>query len=330
MKKPLLCLLAAAMIFSLAACGSDNAGEGNAGGAVNTISEVTAPAENAPAHEQLFYESDTYLTYARQTADLGVDLQAEYNYGLALAPLSALRLCVEHILWLKGEGETVDDVIGAAPFGSWDDVVAVGLGSPMPFYFEGLVYQVQGMDAEAAACFKQASANPNYAEQDFYYLKAMSIAELYALREAAIEKELAILDEYVPRTTLYAPRTGAEFAPIYHIALMSERLEAYDAISAYDCALNAVMSNPQIPNYYASVVLLGLQTNQADAATEILNEGLWAFPQNGELNYIAATLKAAEGDNESAAAFLQTALADTALSETYAEQCLALQAQIGG
>jgi hypothetical protein len=292
--------------------------------------ESGKPGANAPAHEQLFYESDTYLTYARQTADLGVDLQAEYTYGIALAPVSSLRLCVDNILWLKGEGETVEDVIGAAPYGNWDDIVAVGLGSPMPFYFEGLVYQVQGQDSEADVCYKQAKANPNYTEQDFYYLKSMSVEDLYKIRNTAVEKELAILDEYTPRTTLYAARTGAEFSPVYHMALCSEKLQTDDTVSAYGCALNAVLSNPQIPDYYGSAVLLGLQTEQSDTAAVILNEGLWAFPQNGELNYIAATLKAAEGDNESAKVFLRTALADTEMSGTYKQKCQELQAQIGG
>jgi hypothetical protein len=288
------------------------------------------PGANAPAHEHLFYESDTYLTYARQTADLGVDLQAEYTYGLALAPVSSLRLCVDNILWLKGEGETVEDVIGAAPYGNWDDIVAAGLGSPMPFYFEGLVYQVQGMDSESADCYKKAKSNPIYTERDFYYLKSMSVDELYKIRNTAVEKELAILDEYTPRVALYAARTGAEFAPVYHMALCSEKLDMNDTATAYGCALNAVMSNPQIPDYYGSVVLLGLQAEQGDTAAAILNEGLFAFPKNGELNYIAATLKAAEGDNESAKAFLQTAMADTELSEAYKQKCQALQAQIGG
>ena len=308
-------LLAAAMTFTLAAC---NGGEGGKLGV------------KAPAHEQLFSASDTYLTYARQTADLGVALQAEYTYGLALAPVSSLRLCVDNILWLKGEGEALGDVVGDAPFGNWDDIVAAALGSPMPFYFEGLAYQVQDMDAESAACYQQAKANPHYAEQDFFYLKGMSVEDLYKIRNAALEKELAILDEYMPRTALYATRTGAEFTPVYHMALMSEKLETNDMASAYGCALNAVMSNPQIPDCYASAILLGLQTNQGDAAIDILNEGLWAFPQNGELNYVAATLKAAKGDSEGAKAFLQIAMADTALTEAYRQKCQALNAQIGG
>jgi Tfp pilus assembly protein PilF len=114
------------------------------------------------------------------------------------------------------------------------------------------------------------------------------------------------------------------------MALCSEKLEANDMTAAYSCALNAVLCNPQIPDYYGSAVLLGLQTGQNDTATTILNEGLWAFPQSGELNYIAATLKAAEGDNESAKAFLQTAMADTEMSAAYKQKCQALQAEIGG
>jgi hypothetical protein len=136
LKRLLTCLLLAALVFSLAACdGKDKDKDGI--------------DPNAPLHEQLTAEADLSVGYARQAANMGVPIQGEYYYGLALAEVSALRLCADHILWLKGEGETVDEIIGAAPYADWNDIVAAGLGSPMPFYFEGLLFKVQGKDAEA-------------------------------------------------------------------------------------------------------------------------------------------------------------------------------------
>ncbi len=257
-------------------------------------------------------------------------LQAEYTYGLALAPVSALRLCVDNILWLMGEGEAVEDIIGAAPYGDWNEVVAVGLGSPMPFYFEGLLYQVQGMEAEAAACYAQAQANPLYTEQDYYYLRNMSVEDLYALRNAAVEKELAILDEYTPRPGLYSERTGAEFSPAYHAALAGEKMQQDDSAAAYGCFLNAVLCYPQLPDYYAATILLGLQIGQTETALNLLNEGLWAHPANGEINYAAATMAYANGDMDGARAYLQAAKADTELSAEFAAECDRLLAQMGG
>ncbi len=289
-----------------------------------------APPSTALAHEHLFYEADTMMAYARMAEDSGVTLQAEYVYGHALAPVSALRFCLDNILWLKGEGETVEDIVSAAPYGDWNEIVAVGLGSPMPFYFEGLLYDFQDMTAEATACYKKAEANPNFVVQDFNYLKSMSVDDLYELRSLVVEKELAILDEYTPRAHLYAERTGAEFAPEYHMALAGDKLKEGNSIAAAGSCLNAVIANPHIPDCYATAILLGSQTDDPEAALFILNEGLWAFPSNGEINYAAAMVEYSAGNTEGARAYLQTAQADAELSSEFSALCEQLLGQIGG
>ncbi len=318
------------MILSLAACNSAEEQAPDKSSEVQSSQPPATPPADAAAHDNLLYEADTLLGYARMADDSGVTLQAEYTYGLALAPVSSLRLCVDNILWLKGEGETVEDIIGAAPYSGWDEIIAVGLGSPMPFYFEGLLYQVQGKDTEAADCYKKAEANPSYAESDFYYLKDMGVEDLYALHNLLVERELEILDEYAPRAVLYAERTGAEFSPAYHAALAAENMQEDDNAAAYGCFLNAVMCCPQIPDYYATTILLGMQTGQTDMALYLLNEGLWAFPQNGEINYAAALVAYTNGDMDGARAYLNTAEADTELSAEFAAGCEQLSAQIGG
>ncbi len=332
---PIICIVLIAiigggawLIYSNLIQGGDNEG-------TNGNSQPYQPPENAPpstalAHEHLFYEADTMMAYARMAEDSGVTLQAEYVYGHALAPVSALRFCVDNILWLMGEGETVEDIVSAAPYGDWDEIVAVGLGSPMPLYFEGLLYDFQGMTSEAAECYKKAKANPNYMEQDFYYLKSMSIDELYALRSLAVEKELTILNEYTPRAHLYAERTGAEFAPEYHMALAGDKLKEGNSLAAFGSCLNAVIVNPHIPDYYATAILLGSQTSDHEMTLFILNEGLWAFPNNGEINYAAAMVEYAAGNVEGARAYLQTAQADMELSSEFSALCEQLLQQIGG
>ena len=167
----LLCFLLA---FSLCACNSG-------GNSTETpdISELQQPDTDAPAHEHLYHQSEEMLIYAHHAEDTGVALQADYFYGMALAPISSLRFCVDNILWLKGEGETVADIVSAAPFGDWDAIVGAGLGSPMPFFFEGLLFTFQGKNDEAAECYKKAEANSNYTEMDFNYLKSMSIDAVY-------------------------------------------------------------------------------------------------------------------------------------------------------
>lgn len=318
----LLCFLLA---FSLCACNSG-------GNSTETpdISELQQPDTDAPAHEHLYHQSEEMLIYAHHAEDTGVALQADYFYGMALAPISSLRFCVDNILWLKGEGETVADIVSAAPFGDWDAIVGAGLGSPMPFFFEGLLFTFQGKNDEAAECYKKAEANSNYTEMDFNYLKSMSIDDLYALRNECVKKEMVILDEYTPKSTMLAKRTGAEFSPIYHAALAGEIQQSGDNYSMYRCFLNAVLCNPQIPDYYSSAALTAMQIGDVETADLIINDGLWAFPQNGEINYVAATMAFASGDTNAAREYLQTAKSDEELPAAFSEQCDLLLSQIGG
>lgn len=318
----LLCFLLA---VSLCACNSGGSSE-----ETPDISELQQPDTDAPAHEHLYHQSEEMLIYAHHAEDSGVALQADYFYGMALAPISSLRFCIDNILWLKGEGETVADIVSAAPFGDWDAIVGAGLGSPMPFFFEGLLFTFQGKNDEAAECYKKAEANENFAEMDFNYLKSMSIDDLYALRNECIKKEMAILNEYTPKAAMLAKRTGAEFSPIYHAALAGEMQQSGDSYSMYRCFFNAVLCNPQIPDYYSSAALTAMQVGEVETAELIINDGLWAFPQNGEINYVAATMTFANGDIDTAKEYLQTAKADAELPAAFSEQCDLLLSQIGG
>ena len=294
------------------------------------LSGLEKPDADAPAHEHLYYKSEQMIVYAHHAEDTGVALQADYFYGMALAPISSLRFCVDNVIWLKGEGETVADIVSAAPFGDWDAIVGAGLGSPMPFFFEGLLFTFQGKSDEAAECYKRAKANSNYEEMDFNYLKSMSIDDLYSLRNDCVKKEMAILNEYTPKSTMLAERTGAEFSPIYHAALAGEMQQSNDSYSVYRCFFNAVLCNPQIPDYYSSAALTAMQVGEVEIAELIINDGLWAFPKNGEINYVAATMAYANGDTDAAREYLQAAKADAELPAAFSEQCDLLLSQIGG
>lgn len=330
-KRILSLLLVLVLALSLCACDSIkdifNPNESNDS---PDISGLEQPDADAPAHEHLYYKSEEMLIYAQHSENLGAELQSYYYYGMALAPVSALRFCVDNILWLKGEGETVADIVGTAPYGSWDEIVYAGIGSPMPFFFEGLLFTFQGKNDEAAECYKKAKANPTYEEMDFNYLKSMSIEDLYSLRKECVEKENKILNEYSPKTMMYAERTGAEFSPVYHAALAADMLKAEDNYAVMCCFLNAVISNPQIPDYYASAALMAMQNDKVNLATTIVNDGLIAFPKNGEINYVAATIAFADGDTASAKSYLETAKKDSDLSDAYVAQCDLLLGQIGG
>lgn len=331
MKKLLALLLMLALALSLCACDSiKDIFNPSTSDDPPDLSGLEQPDADAPAHEHLYYKSEQMMVYAHHAEDTGVALQADYFYGMALAPISSLRFCVDNIIWLKGEGETVADIVSAAPFGDWDAIVGAGLGSPMPFFFEGLLFTFQGKSDEAAECYKRAKANSNYEEMDFNYLKSMSIDDLYSLRDECVKKEMAILNEYTPKSTMLAKRTGAEFSPIYHAALAGEMQQSGDSYSMYRCFFNAVLCNPQIPDYYSAAALAAMQVGEVETAELIINDGLWAFPQNGEINYVAATMAFANGDTDGAKEYLQAAKADAELPAVFSEQCDLLLSQIGG
>jgi hypothetical protein len=296
------------------------------------------------SHDAVLSEADTNVGYARMADDAGVTLQAQYTFGLALASVSSLRFAVDNILHMKGEGETLEDVVGAAPYDDWDEIVAAGLGSPMPFYFEGLVAQLDGNSAKAADLFNKAKANPVYVERDFSYLNNLSVEQLYALRAQLVEKEFAMLEEYTPDTRLYAERTGAEFSAHYHAVLARDKMKAGDNNSAYGSLVNAVLVSPSVPDYYYPAIAMALETENNDMALLMFREGLWAFPNNAELNYIAATMELAnrdvalaDGDPaaaqtyiDNAKALLTTAKADPELTPEFSAIIDALVAEIEG
>lgn len=336
MKKLTCILVGTLLLFSLTACGGKEDGDGQKSGrggdgqnAIVSGSETVQEVDpDAPAHEQLLAQAVNYVTDARQKTDVGLNLQGEYFYGQAQASVSGLRYAIDYILWLMGEGETLADVTAGAPYRDWDSIVAAGMGSPAPYYFEGLVFEVQGKTAEADACYKRARANPTYEEMDFYYLRNMSIDELYALRETILTAEIAIYEEYTPRTVLCSTqRTGAEYSPTYHLALATKAAENDNAHLAWSCALNALLTNPTQAELYGAAVSYGLEVSDEEAV-EILNEGLFVFPDDPSLNYFAGALALSAGDTAAAKDFLT--IAETGSEGDLKAMCQDLLAQAGG
>ena len=308
-KKILAFILAAALLISLCSCGLL---QGNRG--------------KKTAHEELIAEVRELAAAAAEQYDAGLTFESEYVWGLAQAEISSLRLFIDWLLWLGGEGENITAVIGDAPYRSWEEIIAAGIGSPAPFSFEGLLWRIRGVKERSGELYEKAKYNPLYSERDFYYLRDLSVDELKAIREEAAELELEIYGVYTPRTVLLAPPTGAEFSPAYHLAMAEEMAE--DPKAAAACALNALLASPLTPSLYAGAAAYELNAGNAELALEILNDGLFLAPEDASVNYVAALVSHAAGDDASAASFIETAKkkADGELLENIDR----LAGQIGG
>lgn len=208
-----------------------------------------------------------------------------------------------------GEGDSLADVTAGAPYRNWDSIIASGMGSPSPYYFEGLVLEIQGKIDEANRCYELALTNPIYGKRDFWYLRNMSVSELYEIRKNILAKEIEIYEEYTPKTILCTTtRIGAEFSPTYHLILASQAATDGEVRLAWNCALNALLTNPTTPELYYTAASYGL-TAKDDMTFTIVNEGLVAFPEDGSLNFLAGAIEIAAGKNEEATDFLRKAQA---------------------
>ncbi|MBR3297216.1 MAG: hypothetical protein IKI65_05195 [Firmicutes bacterium] len=330
MKKILITLISAALLISLCACGGETAAPSAAspsgaqsGAAAGSAQELPA---DAAAHEQLMAEVRQYVETARQQGDAGYSLVEEYLLGMAQAEISSLRQCADTTLWLRGEGANLAEVIGSAPYGSWDAIVGAGPGSDAPFYFEGLLFTFQGKDSEAQACYDKAAKNPQHKERDFYYLRNLSIEELYKVKEDAAALENEIWQSFTPRTKLLAERTGAEFLPEFHLTMTDSCKDC--PTDALQYAVNALLVNPFSSTLYSAAAVYAMDAYDVEQAVEFINEGLFMFPEDGTLNYVAALLCVSAEDNAQAKEFLKAA--EAANDPDLKEQIDALYEQIGG
>ena len=282
-------------------------------------------SDGAGAYGELKETVQSYLLTAERQSDAGMSFSGGYYYGMAQAEVSSMRLCVDTVLWLLGEGKDLQEVIGDAPFSSWDSIAAAGMGSDAPYYFEGLIHTFGGRDASAKECYRKAESNPNHRERNFYYLRNLSVGELYSMKEELRALEDRVVSEYTPGTVLCAARTGAEYAPQYHLALAQL---AEDPANAAQCALNALYTGPGEPGLYSAAAAYAIDASDAELGCGIVNEGLFLFPADPELNYLAAALSLAAGDSGAASSYLDSA--EKSAGEDLMSEISALRSKIGG
>jgi len=273
LKRFLLSLLAAVMIFSIAAC-NDNNNDNSSDNSSNNGGDNSGDDYAAFTKAMIDMRDE-----GKKLAEQGLDFGAQSLYAFSGSSLSSLRYAVENILWLKGEGESIEDITNGSRYAGWDEIAAVCYASPYPYYFEGLLYHVQGMEDESTACYTSALLNPAYPKDgvDFYYLKNMEVADLYKLRD-----ELRVMENDV--YALYALRPARierdeyTYHPEYLRAKSREALERGDNADALAFARAALTNNSVDPLNFRNAVLCAIAAGDVDSAIGFLNAGLQFAP----------------------------------------------------
>lgn len=219
-----------------------------------------------------------------KTTQLGLQATGEYYYSFAGASTSALRYAVEYILWLKGEGDTLANFTSDSRYSGWDTIAEINYASPFTSYFEGLLLEIQGQYEESLKPYSIASIMPSFPDEglDFYYLKKMEVADLYALRDRLRDLEEEIYRAYKPKLT------GRDwdrylFNTDYLLGLSSESVDAGDYAKALEYARLALKADPFSADVWSNAAACALLAQDLPLTGSYVDEGLAIFPEEERL-----------------------------------------------
>jgi tetratricopeptide (TPR) repeat protein len=223
----------------------------------------------------------------------GLSLQADYAFSWAAASVSSMRYCVDCLLYLKGEGSSLDDVTGGR-ISDWDDIAEFNYASPYPWYFEGLVYNTQDKNDSARACYEKALLNPAFSadtDEALSVLHVMSVGELKSVKDKLMELEDKIFAEWEPETVNY-PRQEMGFSDLYlrtlaRECLSSEPADYKEALRHYEAALRV---NPFEGDNFVGCALTQLYLGNTEKTFFYVNEGLFVDPEHEGLLKLADVL----------------------------------------
>ena len=294
MKRFILCLLVAVMIFTIAACSDDKSDDNSRDNSDDNS------GDNGGGDYAVFTKAMTDIMDAgKDLEEQGLDFAAQSLYAFSGSSLSSLRYAVENILWLKGEGDSIEDITNGSRYAGWDEIAAVSYASPYPYYFEGLLYHVQGIEDESTACYTAALMNPAYPEDgvDFYYLKNMEVADLYKLRDELRELENAVY-ALITQSPVMIERDKYSFYPEYLRAKGAEALENGDNAGALAYAKAAVTNDCFDPLNYKSAVICAIAAEDTEAAGKYLDAGLFIAPEDDGLKQLFTAFESLGGGGE--------------------------------
>lgn len=220
----------------------------------------------------------------------GLQIQADYAYSFAAASVSSMRYFVDCLLYLRGEGETLEEVVGER-MSDWDEIAAMNYASPYPWFFEGLTYHVQGKEEAAQVCYEKALVNPAFDSEygeSLMALGAIKKEDLITLKEKLIGYEEEIFASYTQGLTAY-PRVDLGFDDTYLRQLAYETLEKNSgnyigALRHFEAALAV---NPYEGDNFVGCALMSLYLGEVDKSFYYINEGLFVDPEHEGLKEIA-------------------------------------------
>lgn len=253
---------------------------------------------DALSEKEFFKLIEQSEKYGKKFDDLLMDETAAYFYGFAGCSVSAMRLAVERILWLKGEGEDFASFAADSRYTDWNEIAEICYASPYPYYFEGLLYEIQGDTDKAATAYAYAAIMGNYPDKglDFRYFKSMSVTELYSLRDKLRQCEEDIYSQYRP--VLYGyERTPYNFSAEYLRADAMELLDAGRYEDAMIPAVYAVRIRPTDADCWICAITAAAYADEAYTAAKWLEEALRYCPDHEGLKALVSSLKDVHDEN---------------------------------
>lgn len=263
-----MCIL---LTFALTGCGSK-----------------TAEAEKiVSAHVDGF---ENFVDQGDKYAELSLDIQADYNYGWAAASVSGMRYCVDCLLYMKGEGASLEELTEERP-ADWDQIAAMNYASPYPYYFEGLVYNAEAQNQYAQLCYERALTNPDFSAEyaeSLVVLEILPIDSLKRIKERLTAMEDRIYAVYEPQN-LSVPRSEFNYSDAYLRTAAKETLNGNP--EEYQPALNfyqaAITVNPFEGDNFLGCALMCLYLNDIEGTVYYINEGLLIDPEHEGLSDLA-------------------------------------------
>ena len=237
--------------------------------------------------------------YGDEAAELNLTVQSEYYYSFAGASVSAFRYAVEYVLWLKGEGDTLDSFTADSRYSGWDTIAEINYSSPYATYFEGMLLDFQGKHDEAVTPVALASIMPMFPEEglDFSYLRTMEINDLYTLRDSLRALEDTIYGAYTPSIT------GREwdkylFDEEYLLAKSEECIQSENYTEALFYAKQALKANPFEVKNWRNAAMCALTAEEISLMGAYIDEGLAIFPEDEKLLLLKDMINGALEDME--------------------------------